>query len=190
MCTIQLPPTKDDMIRQTLKISQEVASDCGGKFPLVKYNLAYTKIARHIQFEENPKFDNFSIQFGQFHTLLSTSLTATIDWSGGPYKLSEADIIAMASMKRFLKRKMYNRCKRGRLLLSIAKQILLLERFMEDTGISEECINPIQDGLFWGCSRMGGGAFLAPPLSKIRHTYAAMIKHGSYTLPKEDPKNV
>ena len=24
-----------------------------------------------------------------------------------------------------------------------------------------EGINPIQDGLFWGCSRMGGG-FLAP----------------------------
>ena len=48
--------------------------------------------------------------------------------------------------------------------------------------------NPIQDGLFRGCSRMGG-AFLAP-LPKIRHTYPTMMKLGSYTLPKEDPKNV
>ena len=104
-----------------------------------------------------------------FHTLLSTSLTTTIDWSGGPYKLSEPDIIAMASMKRFLKRKMYNRCKRGRTLLSIAKQISLLERFMEDIGISEECINPIQDGLFWGCSRMGGGPFWSPFLKPATH---------------------
>ena len=50
--------------------------------------------------------------------------------------------------------------------------------------------NPIQDGLFWGCSRMGGGAFCAL-LPKIRRTYP---KNGetwhSYTLPKEVPKNV
>ena len=35
-------------------------------------------------------------------------------------------------------------------------------------------INPIQDGLFRGCSRMGG-AFLAP-LPKIRYTYPAIMK--------------
>lgn len=49
MCTIQLPPTKDDMIRQTLKISQEVAADCGDEFPSVTYNLNCAKIARNIK---------------------------------------------------------------------------------------------------------------------------------------------
>ena len=41
-------------------------------------------------------------------------------------------------------------------------------------------LKPIQDGLFQGCSRMGG--------AKISHTYPTMMKLGSYTLPKKDPK--
>ena len=49
-------------------------------------------------------------------------------------------------------------------------------------------LNPIQDGHFQGCSRMGGGA-KRPPFAKIFHTYPTMMKLGSYTLPKEDPKN-
>ena len=53
-----------------------------------------------------------------------------------------------------------------------------------------ECFNPIQNGLFWGCSRMRGKLFAPPHLPKIRHTYPTIMKLGSYTLPKEDPKNV
>ena len=43
-------------------------------------------------------------------------------------------------------------------------------------------INPIQDGLFCGCSWMA--------LPKICHTSPAMMKLGSYILPKEDQKNI
>ena len=50
-----------------------------------------------------------------------------------------------------------------------------------------EILNPIKDGLFQGCLRMGGAFW--PPLPKIRHTNPTMMKLGSYTLPKEDPKN-
>ena len=39
-------------------------------------------------------------------------------------------------------------------------------------------INLIQDGLFWGCSRMGGGGFMTP-LPKIYHTYPTMMKLGT-----------
>ena len=49
MRNIQLPPTRNDVIRQTLKISQEVAPDCGDEFTLVTYNFACAKIARHIK---------------------------------------------------------------------------------------------------------------------------------------------
>ena len=42
--------------------------------------------------------------------------------------------------------------------------------------------NPIQDGPIWGFSKKA-------PLPKICHTYPTMMKLGSYTLPKEDPKN-
>ena len=53
-------------------------------------------------------------------------------------------------------------------------------------------LNPIQDGHFRGCSRMGGGRRGGKKASfpKIRHTYSTIMKLGSYTLPKEDPKNV
>ena len=43
--------------------------------------------------------------------------------------------------------------------------------------------NPIQDGLFWSCSRMGidGGGKKPPPypLPKICHTYPTMMKLGT-----------
>ena len=87
MRNIQLQPTRDDVIRQTLKISQEVATDCGDEFSLVTYDLACAKIAGYIQIEESPKFDNCFIQFGQLHTLLSTysSLGTMIEGSSGSY---------------------------------------------------------------------------------------------------------
>ena len=55
------------------------------------------------------------------------------------------------------------------------------------TLLCEAKVNPIQDGLFRGCSRMGGGGGLFAHLPKIRHTNPTMMKLGSYTLPKEDP---
>ena len=38
-------------------------------------------------------------------------------------------------------------------------------------------LNPIQDGLFRGCSRMGGDK--KAPLLKICHTYSTMMKLGA-----------
>ena len=51
MRNIQLPPIRDDVIRQSLKISQELAANCRDEFVLVTYDLACAKIARHIQIE-------------------------------------------------------------------------------------------------------------------------------------------
>ena len=146
MRNIQLTPTRDDVIRQTLKISQEVATDRGDELALFTYNLTCTKVARHIQIEESQKFDNCFIQFGQLHALLSTysSLGTMIEVSGRPYILREADIIAMGSMAKFLKGKMYDPCKLGHTSLSTAVQGLYLERFTEDIGLSEEAINNLQ----------------------------------------------
>ena len=55
MHNIQLPPTRDNVIRQTLKVSQEVVTDFEDEFALVTYNLAFAKIARHIQIEKKSK---------------------------------------------------------------------------------------------------------------------------------------
>ena len=53
------------------------------------------------------------------------------------------------------------------------------------------CLNPNQDGLFRGCSRMWGrGGKKALPLQNLSHiSYNGEAWH-SYTLPKDDPKNV
>ena len=44
-------------------------------------------------------------------------------------------------------------------------------------------------GFFGAAHGWGGGAFWLP-LPKIRHKNPTMMKLDSYTLPKEDPKNV
>ena len=52
--------------------------------------------------------------------------------------------------------------------------------------------NTIQNGLFWDCWWMGvgwGGVCKNAPLPKFCHTFPKMVKLGSYTLAKEDPKN-
>ena len=44
--------------------------------------------------------------------------------------------------------------------------------------------NPIQDGIFWGCSRIGrggaGGGAKRPPLPKICHTCPTMMKLATF----------
>ena len=59
-------------------------------------------------------------------------------------------------------------------------------------SIKNTYFNPIQDGHFWGCSRMnGGGEWRAkkPPLLNLS-TYPTMMKLDSYTLPKGDRKKI
>ena len=50
--------------------------------------------------------------------------------------------------------------------------------FSESLNKQNFYISPIQDMLFWGCSRIGGGQ-KAPPLPKICHTYPTMMKLGA-----------
>ena len=52
---------------------------------------------------------------------------------------------------------------------------------------TREPFNPIQDGPFWGRSRMGGGAKRLPSLKSVTHILQRWTWH-SYTLPKEDKK--
>ena len=60
---------------------------------------------------------------------------------------------------------------------SIFDSILFLSKFIflfnKIHGLFD--FNHIQDGSFWGCSRMGVGA-KRPPLPKICHTYPTMMK--------------
>ena len=129
---IQLPPTRADVVKETLKSSQIVAKECGQKYALVTYDLAIAKIAKRIQCEE---FGNVFIAFGFGSFLIEMaffpSLGKIIEGSGGPQMLSESSVAAMGSMNELLRRKVYNRCRRGHILLSAAIDGLHLEQFFE-----------------------------------------------------------
>ena len=49
-------------------------------------------------------------------------------------------------------------------------------------------VNPIQDGHFWGCSRMEGTK--SSPLKNLSHISYNYETWHSYTLPKGDPKDI
>ena len=112
---IQLPPTRADVMRETLIRSQTVAAECGQEDALVTYDLAIAKVAKQIQCESAPKFDNVFIMFGSFHIEenIFSLLGKFIEGSGGPFILAEANVVATGSIIRFLKGRPYNRCRRS-----------------------------------------------------------------------------
>ena len=108
---IQFPPNRVDVVRETLKRSQAVSRECRQMYTIVTYDLAIAKIAKQIQSEDFPQFDDVYIMFGAFHIILNIffSVGKIIEGSGGPYVLSEAKIVAPGSINQFPKGKMYNR---------------------------------------------------------------------------------
>ena len=145
---IKLPPTRYDVVRETLVRSQAVAKECGQSQALVTYDLAIAKIAKKIQCESSPEFDNVFVMFGSFHIELNILdiFGRLIEGSGGPFVLSEGKIIAPGSTVRFLRGKPYNRCRRAHILLSSAFQGLHFESFVEKFNISKDIIDKI---LMW-----------------------------------------
>ena len=71
MDNLNLPPTRLDVIVETLKISQKVAIECGERYIVVHYDLAIAKPAMQIQFTESPKYENVFIAFGPFHICMA-----------------------------------------------------------------------------------------------------------------------
>ena len=58
MQNIRLPPTREDVLKETLKRSQAVAKEFGDKYTVVTYDLSVAKIARQIQIQNFPEFDD------------------------------------------------------------------------------------------------------------------------------------
>ena len=71
---------------------------------------------------------------GSFHTEMSF-LDQLVEGSGGPFVLTEAEI---GSMNKFLKGKMYKRCRRVHILLSTAMHSFHFQTFIENEGLEDE----------------------------------------------------
>jgi hypothetical protein len=111
MENISFPPTRLDVVVETMKISQQVASECDEEYIVVHYDLAIAKPALQIQATESPRFDNIFIAFGPFHICLAYfgALGHFMENSGGPEILIESDVLASGSLNGFLSGRHYNR---------------------------------------------------------------------------------
>ena len=122
MKPITLPPTRTDVVRETMIQSQKVSAECGSKYTIITYDLAIAKVAKQIQCEEYPTFNSIFVMFGRFQVEQNvfSAIGKIIEGSGGPYILSESGAIATGSLPQFLKGEMYCRCRRIHTLLSAA----------------------------------------------------------------------
>ena len=67
---MRLPPTREDIVKETLKRSQAATKECGDKYATVTHDLAAAKITRQIQIQNSPELNDCLIQFGQIHPIL------------------------------------------------------------------------------------------------------------------------
>ena len=111
MYNLNLPPTRLDVIAETLRISQRVAQECDEQYAVVHYDLAVAKPAMQIQQQQDPQYSNVFICFGPFHIEMAYFgvLGYFLDGSGGPEILTETEVLMPGSMNGFLKGKHYNR---------------------------------------------------------------------------------
>ena len=58
MQNISLPPTREDVVKKTLKRSPPTAQEYGDKYAIATYDLAVAKIAIQIQIHNSPEFDD------------------------------------------------------------------------------------------------------------------------------------
>ncbi len=58
MENLNMPPTRLDVVAETLPQSQRVAAECGEEYAIVTYDLAVAKPALQIQAVEYPLYDN------------------------------------------------------------------------------------------------------------------------------------
>ena len=145
---INLLPTSNAVVVETLKISLSIANECGRKTIAVTYDFAITKLALQIQHEEKPTFDRVFIALGSFHIEMAffSALGKIIAESGGPHILNESEVLATGSLKSFHKGKNYNRCKKMHELLALALESVHYEEFFSQ-GNREELVAGVRKDL-------------------------------------------
>ena len=106
-------PNRTDVVKETIVQSKWVSEEYGSTFAAITYDLAIAKIAKKIQNEEPDKLKDVFIMFSAFriNESIFSAIGKLIKGSGGTCLLMEPGVFAPLSMIRFLKEKMYNRCR-------------------------------------------------------------------------------
>ena len=131
MPNIDRSPTNDDVVVETLVITQKCAEECGQPYGVVTYDLDVAKRAIKIQVTETPRFDNIFIMFGAFHLqmCLFRAIGKLIKESGMAEMLVEANVLASGSLNGFIDCKNFNRCRRLHPMLALALETLHFQEF-------------------------------------------------------------
>lgn len=133
MDPISAPPTRNDVVRETMKRSMNVVAETKQQYGVVTYDLAVALKAYSIQALDAPLFDKLLIMLGNFHLELAFygAVGTFISESGAEHLLTESGILAEGSLMGFIHGKYYNRCVRIHDLLA-----LVMERKMYDSFLS------------------------------------------------------
>ena len=138
MDPIPQSPTRNDVVRETMKRSLQVAYETNQEYTVVTYDLAVALKAYLIQSIEAPLFDRLLIMLGNFHLELAFygAIGTYVNDSGAEYLLTECEVLAEGSLNGFIKGKHYKRCSRIHQILAVVMERKLYESFL--TTVSEE----------------------------------------------------
>ena len=133
MDPISLPPTRNDVVRETMVRSLKVADETNQKYAVVTYALAVALKAYSFQALQEPAFDKLIILLGNFHLELAFfgALGTYIADSGIEYIFTESGVLSEGSLSGFMEGKFYNRCTRIHQILAGVLEQALLTRFLE-----------------------------------------------------------
>ena len=139
---ISLLPTQHSIVADTMNRSLIVAMEAGKTSIAVTYDLAIAKVAKQIQSQESPKYDQLFINIGAFHIELAffKALGKFLGESGGPYVLQEAEVLAKGSIRSFLVGTNYKRCKSFHEVLAVALEVMLYEQYLNTIENKDESI--------------------------------------------------
>ena len=126
-------PTRNDVVRETMNRSMNVAAETKQEYGIVTYDLAVALKAYSIQALETPMFDKLLILLGNFHLELAFfgAVGTFISDSGAEYLLTEAGVLAEGSLMGFIRGKYYNRCVRVHSILALVMERKLYESFVQ-----------------------------------------------------------
>ena len=121
MDSCSLPLIWLDVVAQTIKTSQKVATGCGETYAVVHYDLAVAKLAIQIQAEESPVYDNICVCFEAFHVQMTyfEAIGTFLTDSGESRVLTDVSVLARCSLNGFLSGRPHNSYKRIHVLPSL-----------------------------------------------------------------------
>ena len=138
MDPISASPTRNDVVRETMLRSMNVAIETQQEYSVVTYDLAVALKAYSIQSLDAPLFDRLLIMLGNFHLELAFygAIGTFINECGAEFLLTESGILAEGSLMGFIRGKYYNRCTRIHDIIALVMEKKLYASFL--TTLTQE----------------------------------------------------